>query len=205
MEVLGEIDHRLHRDQTASGWAHHSRTCSAVTGPRASCSLARPPAPRTAACSRWTWSTTYASGAAAAASAEHRCRRWGGGGVGEVEGGLVAGEVADRLGPAYVKGVGRAEEELGVGIVGDGGLEVEGVGEVDVPVDPDPARHRRHSARAMSKCPASAAACRSASSASGSNLALASSINRASWAGPTLWANDALCHRTPKSPETSTG
>ena len=58
--------------------------------------------------------------------------------VGEVEGGLAAGEVADRDRAADIEGLGGAEEELVVGVGGDRCLQVEGVGEVEVPVDPDP-------------------------------------------------------------------
>ena len=51
---------------------------------------------------------------------------------------LAAGEVADRERAADVERLGRAEQELVVGVGGDRCLEVEGVGQVDVPVDPDP-------------------------------------------------------------------
>ena len=63
--------------------------------------------------------------------------------VSEVEGGLVAGQVADRDRAAYVQGLGGAGEELLVGVVGDRGLQVQGIGEVEVPVDPDPAGDTR--------------------------------------------------------------
>jgi hypothetical protein len=55
------------------------------------------------------------------------------GGV-EVEGELAAGEVPDRGGPAHVQRLGGAEvlERLGAG--GDGGVEVEGVGQVELAV-----------------------------------------------------------------------
>ena len=63
-----------------------------------------------------------------------------GGWVCQVEGVLVAGQVAGGDGAADVEGVGRAEEELLVGVRGDRGLQVEGVGQVDVAVDAGPGR-----------------------------------------------------------------
>ena len=60
--------------------------------------------------------------------------------LGQVEGLLVAGEVAGRDGAAYVEGVGRTQQELLVGVRGDRGLQVQGVGQVDVAVDHGPGR-----------------------------------------------------------------
>ena len=77
-----------------------------------------------------------------------------------------------------------------MGVGGDRGLQVQGVGQVELAVDLDGAGDA-DVARAMSKWRRSAAARRSASACSGSNRALASSINRTSCAGPILWATAA--------------
>ncbi len=54
----------------------------------------------------------------------------------EVEAGLLAGDLADRLGPPHVQRLlGPAGGQDG-GFVGDPGLQVQGVGEVELPVDP---------------------------------------------------------------------
>ena len=67
-----------------------------------------------------------------------RLARLGGGEVGvEVEGELVAGEVAGGDGAAYVEGLGAAEGGELFGDLGDGGVEVEGVGEVELGVEVD--------------------------------------------------------------------
>ncbi len=55
--------------------------------------------------------------------------------VEQVECGLGAGEVAEGLGSAYVEGLGRAECLLRRGAVGEGLVEVEGVGDVEVGLD----------------------------------------------------------------------
>ena len=82
---------------------------------------------------------------------QHHLRRWRCGlrpgrgrliGRGQVEGGLVAGEVADRDGAAYVEGLGGAEEQLVVGVGGDRLVEVEGIGEVEVALDVHGPGHR---------------------------------------------------------------
>ena len=52
----------------------------------------------------------------------------------------MAGEVSGGDGAADVEGVGGAEEELVVGVRGDRGLEVQGVGQVQVAVDTDSSR-----------------------------------------------------------------
>ena len=59
-----------------------------------------------------------------------------GGGGGEVEGGLGAGEVAEGLGPAHVQRLGRSEGFLYGCAVGEGVVEVEGVGEVELGLEP---------------------------------------------------------------------
>ena len=82
-----------------------------------------------------------------------------------------------------------------VGVRGDRGLQVQGIGQVDVAVDGHGPR-RPASAIGMSKCPASAAASRSASVWSGSNRALASSTSRPSWAGPMVCATGATLAST---------
>ena len=72
-----------------------------------------------------------------------------------------------------------------MGVVGDRGVEVEGIGQVELAVDAArPATET--SASAMSTCRASAAAGRSASACSGSNRAIASWMSRSSWAGADL-------------------
>ena len=55
--------------------------------------------------------------------------------AGEVEGELAAGDLADRDRAAHVQRVLGPEVLQGGGGVGDGGLEVEGVGEVEGAVD----------------------------------------------------------------------
>ena len=50
----------------------------------------------------------------------------------EVEGELVAGELAGGDGAAYVEGVGRPQGQQLVRALRDGGVEVEGVGEVEL-------------------------------------------------------------------------
>ena len=54
---------------------------------------------------------------------------------GEVEGLLGAGQVADSEGAADVEGLGGTQEQLVVGVGGDRGLQVQGIGQVDVAVD----------------------------------------------------------------------
>ena len=78
-------------------------------------------------------------------------------------------------------------EELLVGVVGDRGLQVEGIGEVEVPVHPDPAGHT-HVGQGDVEVPGLGRREPFGLRASGSNLALASSISRPSWAGPILCA-----------------
>ncbi len=114
----------------ASGAAHHSRTCAAVIGPRVSWSLAIPPAPRI--------------GGLFEVDVQHDltlARRLGlrRSPSGSSRGVLAAGEVADRERAAHVERLGGAEQELVVGVGGDRCLEVEGVGQVEVAVHPDPA------------------------------------------------------------------
>jgi hypothetical protein len=53
----------------------------------------------------------------------------------QVESQLCAGEVAGRDGAAYVQGLGRPEEELLVGVVGQRGVEVDRVGQVQLALD----------------------------------------------------------------------
>ena len=57
----------------------------------------------------------------------------------QVERVLGAGQVAGGDGTAYVQGLGGPQQELVVGVGCDRGLQVQGVGEVDVTVDADPA------------------------------------------------------------------
>ncbi len=109
--------------------------------------------------------------------------------LGEVEGGLVAGQVAGRDGAAHVQGLGGAGQQLLVGISGERGVEVDarrpGPGRPRcAPCPPLPTWARSTSIRR-----ASAAASRSASAFSGSNRAMASSISRPSCAGPIVCAN----------------
>ncbi len=108
----------------------------------------------------------------------------------------MAGEVAGGDGAADVEGVGRAQGQLLVGVRGDRGLQVQGVGQVELAVDVRTVPATPASASAMSKCRASAAARRSASVASGSNRALASSTSRPSCAGPMVCANGATLAST---------
>ncbi len=58
--------------------------------------------------------------------------------VGELESSLAARDDADREGTAYVEGLGRAEQPEFLGAGGDCSLEVQGVGQVQVAVHPDP-------------------------------------------------------------------
>jgi hypothetical protein len=54
---------------------------------------------------------------------------------GQVEGGLVAGQVAGGDGAAHVQRLGRAQEQLSVGVGGEGAVEVDRVGQVEVALD----------------------------------------------------------------------
>ena len=58
----------------------------------------------------------------------------------EVEGVLGAGQVAGRDGAAHVQGLGRAQQELLVGVRGERGVQVQRVGQVEVALDADPCR-----------------------------------------------------------------
>ena len=78
-----------------------------------------------------------------------------------------------------------------VGVGGDRGLQVQGIGQVDVAVDLDSARDPGVGRAGCRSARPAAAASRSASVWSGSNRALASVINRSSWAGPILCATGA--------------
>jgi hypothetical protein len=57
--------------------------------------------------------------------------------LGELEGALVAGEVAGGQGPSYVQGLLAAEVGQALGAGGDGVVEVQGVGEVEGAADVD--------------------------------------------------------------------
>ena len=58
------------------------------------------------------------------------------GGVGvEVEGELVSGELAGGDGAAYVQGLGGPAGQQGLGAAGQGVVEVEGIGEVELALD----------------------------------------------------------------------
>ena len=59
---------------------------------------------------------------------------------GELEGLLGAGQIADSEGAADVEALGGTQEQLVVGVRGDRGLQVQGIGQIDVAVDVDPAR-----------------------------------------------------------------
>jgi hypothetical protein len=61
----------------------------------------------------------------------------------QVKSRLVAGEVAHGDGAADVEGLGRTQQKLLVCVRGDRGLQVQGVGQVDIAVDLDPARQAR--------------------------------------------------------------
>ena len=112
----------------ASGLPHHRRTCSAVIGPRVSWISASPPS--AADCGFLEVDVQHHLTPATARSSVL---------LGQIERLLVAGDVADRAGAAYVEGVGGTQQELLVGVRGDRCLQVQGVGEVDVAIDPDPA------------------------------------------------------------------
>ena len=114
-----------------SGLPHQSRTCSAVTGPRGLLEPGQPTGAEDGGVLEVDVQHHLAPASRAAA---------GRSASGEVEGLLAAGEVADGDRAAYVEGVGRAEQQLLVGVGGDRGLEVERVGQVEVAVDADPAR-----------------------------------------------------------------
>ena len=113
----------------ASGLAHHSRTCSAVTGPPG---LLEPGQPAGAE-----------HGGVLEVDVQHHLALAVAGSAGWVGSARsrvcwCAGEVAGGDGAAYVEGLGRAQEQLLVGVGGDRGLEVQGVGQVQVAVDADP-------------------------------------------------------------------
>ena len=83
-----------------------------------------------------------------------------------------------------------------MGIRRHGGLEVQRVGEVEVAVDPDPTRDT-HLVEGDVEVPGLGGRLPLGFGlASGSNRALASSINRPSWAGPMLWAKGATMAST---------
>ena len=113
----------------------------------------------------------------------------------QVEGLLVAGQLAHRGGPPHVERLGRPEglELLRAG--GHRGVEVEGVGEVELADDVGGAGEEV-SRVSMSKCRPSAAALRRVSASSGMNRAMASSTSRSSWQGPILCATCATCAST---------
>ena len=108
----------------------------------------------------------------------------------QVQGELVAGQVAGRDGAAYVQGLGGAGQQLLVGIGREGGVEVDRVGQVEVALGVHRARGETW-ARSTSIRRESAAASRSASACSGSNRAIASSTSRVSCASPILCATAA--------------
>ena len=76
--------------------------------------------------SKWAWSTT------SRAARQVLVGSVGSGNSGEVEGGLGTGQVAEGLGAAYVEGLGGSEGLLGRGTMGDGAVEVEGIGDVEL-------------------------------------------------------------------------
>ena len=147
----------------ASGLPHHCRICSACTGPRVFSTRPNSPGQRGAGddggvgevhvqhhLTRLAGLPRAAVRASRSPSAG-RGRRPGRvavrvrgrrGGV-EVEGELAAGEVPDGGGPPHVQGVGGAEVLQRLGAGGDGGVEVEGVGEVELPVHGAGAPQRR--------------------------------------------------------------
>ncbi len=168
----------------ASGLAHQARTCSAVIGPG-------PPGPGPVRRRL----PDALDGGVLEVDVQHHLTltasgRLGGSLAVEVEGGLVAGQVAGRDGTADVQGLGGAGQQLLVGISGEGGVEVDRVGQVQLALGV----HRAAAdtwARSTSIRRESAAASRSASACSGSNRAMASSTSRLSCASPILCARRA--------------
>ena len=128
MEVLGEVEHRLNGDLGVGGGAP---LADLLGGHRAGCLLEPGHAPGSHECGLGEVDVQHHLTLAATHRPTVR--------LGQVEGALVAGQVPDRLGATYVAGSRWSREALLVGVRGDRGLQVQGVGEVDVAVDPDPA------------------------------------------------------------------
>ena len=130
MDVLGQVDHRPHRHRGAGAAApgadlvgvDEASGCS-PPGPGA----ASRPGAVIASSERWTCSTTSRPGA------------WAGVGLGpgvEVQRQLVAGHLPEGFGAAHVQRRGRAEVGEPGGAGREGGVEVQGVGEVDLGLAP---------------------------------------------------------------------
>ncbi len=193
VEVLGQVDHRLHRHRgardgrTRRGPGRRRRS-ERVFATRARCNFGRPGAV-IASSERWTCSTT--------------CRPESGAGVGlgvgggvEVQRQLVPGHLPERFGAAHVQRRGRAEVGEPGGADRERGVQVQGVGEVDLGLAPTRCPRRTPDGCARATCRPSAAASRRRRASSGMNRTIASSTSRSTPLGRIRCANPATCAST---------
>jgi hypothetical protein len=114
-------------------------------------------------------------------------------GAGEVEGEVAAGELADGDGAAHLEALGGTQGGQPLRAGADGVVEVERVGEVELPDDPAGAGERD---RLVSNRRPSQASRRRASASAGMNRPIASSTSRSTWLGRVLCATGATCRST---------
>ena len=113
----------------------------------------------------------------------------------QVEGELAAGELPERPRPPHVQRLGTAQLLVAGGTGADRGVQVQGVGQVQLPMHQRRAG-KRHLLVVDGEVQPVGGRRRVSSAVSGMNRPIASSISRSTAATPTLWATGARCRST---------